>query len=65
MTALLRERREPAKPRPAKPTSIIAHVESSGRGQRVDGEFRGQEMARSGRMDLIPKKKLVLIGRIR
>jgi hypothetical protein len=34
-------------------------------GQRVEGEFRGQEMARSGRVDLIPKKKLVLVGRIR
>jgi len=32
-------------------------------GQRVDSEFRSQEMARSGRVDLIPKKKLVLAGR--
>jgi hypothetical protein len=34
-------------------------------GQRVEGEFRGQEMARSGRVDLIPKKKLILVGRVR
>jgi hypothetical protein len=33
--------------------------------QRVDGEFGGQEMARGRRMYLIPKQKLVLIGRVR
>ena len=34
-------------------------------GQRVEGKFRGQEMARGGRVNLVPKQKLVLVGRVR